>query len=160
VIEGGRRIAADAIVWATSAAAAPWLAASGLGTDERGFVCVDDYLRSVSHPFVFAAGDCATLASHRHPKSGLYAVRHGPPLATNLLAHAHGRRLQPYRPQPRGLALIGTGDRAAILSWGPLAAKGRWVWRWKERIDRAFVARYTEPADPATGASAGVAHED
>jgi selenide,water dikinase len=160
MLEGGGRVAADAIVWATSASAAPWLAASGLATDERGFVCVGDDLRSVSHPFVFASGDCATLASRRHPKSGLYAVRHGPPLAHNLLAAADGRAAARYRPQARGLALIGTGGRDAVLSWGPFAARGRWIWRWKERIDRAFIARYTLAANPSACAGAAPVDED
>ena len=153
VVDGGQRIVADAIVWATSAAAAPWLRASGLAVDARGFVCVDAHLRSLSHPFVFAAGDCATLAARPHPKSGLYAVRHGPPLAQNLRAALAGGALVAYRPQTRALALIATGGRDAILSWGPFAARGAWVWRWKDAIDRRFIARYAVPPDAPAGAA-------
>ncbi len=149
VVTGGGRIAADAVVWATSASAAPWIAASGLGTDARGFACVDNHLRSVTHPFVFASGDCATVGATPHAKSGLYAVRHGPPLATNLLRQLCGGPLVAWRPQPRALALVSTGGRDAILSWGPFAAEGAWVWRWKDRIDRRFVARYTTGLDHA-----------
>lgn len=153
VVEGDRRIAADAVLWTTSASSAPWLAASGLGADSRGFVCVNASLQSVTHPFVFAAGDCATLDRTPHPKSGLYAVRHGPPLAANLLRHLRRKRLVAWRPQLRTLALIATGGREAILSWGPFAAEGAWVWRWKDAIDRRFIARYTA-AFPATAAPA------
>jgi NADH dehydrogenase FAD-containing subunit len=78
------------------------------------------------------------------PKSGVYAVRAGPPLAANLRAALEGRPLAPYRPQPRALALIGTGGKHAVGLWGPLSWQGRWVWTWKDRIDRAFVARFTE----------------
>jgi selenide,water dikinase len=154
VVEGSRRIAADAVVWATSAAAAPWLANSGLAVDARGFVCVDEHLRSTSHPYVFAAGDCAAFVAAPHPKSGLYAVRHGPPLAANLRAQATGAPLVRYSPQTRALALIGTGGRDAILSWGPFAAQGAWVWQWKDRIDRRFMARYAMASgNPATRAA-------
>ncbi|MNC93710.1 Pyridine nucleotide-disulfide oxidoreductase [compost metagenome] len=73
----------DLVVWAAGAQALPWLRASGLATDERGFVLVDEQLRSVSHPEVFAAGDCATLRHAPHAKSGVYAVRHGEVLAQN-----------------------------------------------------------------------------
>ena len=78
-----------------------------------------------------------------YPKSGVYAVRQGPVLAANLLAYAAGRALERYVPQPRSLALISAGDRYAVASRGIFAAQGRWVWRWKDRIDRAFMAKYT-----------------
>jgi len=141
-LENGDRVAADAIVCATPATPQPWLAASGLACDERGFVRIDDHLRSVSHAHVFAAGDCASQDGHSHPRSGVYAVRQGPPLATNLRAAATGKKLQPYRPQPIALALISTGGRHAVAVWGPVAFEGDWVWRWKDRIDRRFMRRY------------------
>ena len=46
------------------------------------------------------------------------------------------------------LALLATGDRRAILSWSRFAAEGAWVWRWKDAIDRRFMARYRFPAAP------------
>jgi len=146
VVAHGRRIAADRIVWAVAAAAQPWLAASGLACDARGFVRVDEALRSPSHPFVFAAGDCATQAQHPRPKSGVFAVRQGPPLAGNLRRVARGAPTTAYIPQRRALALITTGGRHAIASWGPFVAQGPWVWRWKDRIDRRFMAKYVPPA--------------
>ncbi len=149
VVADGRRIAADRIVWATSASAQPWPANAGLACDERGFVQVDASLRSPSHPFVFAAGDCATQVGHPRPKSGVFAVRHGPPLAANLRRAAHGVPLTTYVPQRRTLALITTGGRHAIASRGPFAAEGDWVWRWKDRIDRRFMARYVPPPEAA-----------
>lgn len=141
----GRRIAADRVFLATSAAAARWLAASGLSCDDAGFVSVDPYLRSASHPFVFAAGDCASQAGESYPKSGLYAVRQGPVLADNLRRHLRGEALSPFRPQRTALALLSTGDRRAIMSWGALAAEGAWVWWWKDAIDRRFMGRYRFP---------------
>ena len=143
----GRRISVDRIAWATSASAAPWLAAAGLACDAKGFVEVDDCLRSASHPFVFAAGDCASQSAHPRPKSGVFAVKQGPVLAANLRRHAHGVALRTYRPQSQALALISTGDRRAIASRGPFVLEGAWAWRWKDRIDRAFVAKYALPAD-------------
>ncbi len=141
----GRRIAADRVVWATSASAAPWLAASSLDCDARGFVRVNRNLQSVSDPFVFAAGDCATQRGHPRPKSGVVAVRQGPPLAANLRHAARHEPLVAFVPQRLTLALITTGARHAVASWGPIAANGPWVWRWKDRIDRKFCARYRPP---------------
>ncbi len=124
-------------VWATGARAHPWLKRSGLETDAGGFVLVDRTLRSLSHPEIFAVGDCATLRNAPHPKSGVFSVRHGRVLAENL---AGGRRV--YTPQARQLALFTCGGRYAIANWGPLSAEGAWAWRWKDRIDRRWIAGF------------------
>ena len=145
-LENGTRLAADWILWATSATAPAWLAASGLTIDARGFVLVNDTLQSVSHPNVFAAGDCASLNSRPLPKSGVYAVRQGPPLAANLRSVLAGGPLRRYQPQRYALSLISAGDRRAVASWGPVVLEGGWAWRWKDRIDRRFMARYRSTA--------------
>jgi len=148
LVTQGRRISLDRIIWAIAAAAQPWPATAGLACDELGFIHIDDHLRSTSHPFVFAAGDCAAQVGHPRPKSGVFAVRQGPPLAANLRRAAHGVPLKSYVPQRNALALITTGGRHAIASRGPFVAEGDWVWRWKDRIDRRFMAKYVVPAPP------------
>ncbi|MEQ1774416.1 MAG: FAD-dependent oxidoreductase [Burkholderiales bacterium] len=142
ITESGSRIAADAIFLATGASAPPWLAASGLALNGRKFININKYLQSTNHIEVFAAGDCATITNEVYPKSGVYAVRQGPPLAENLRRFLLGESLIEYTPQSRTLALISTGDPHAIASWGGLSFHGHWVWRWKDRIDRAFMAKY------------------
>ena len=143
-LQDGTRLPADVVVWATGASVPDWVRASGLATDEHGFVLVNENLQSVSHAEVFAAGDAATMIGHPRPKSGVYAVRQGPPLAENLRRVLTGQKLEPYFPQPIALALISTGDKYAIASWGPLAWAGEWVWRWKDHIDRRFMRRYAQ----------------
>ncbi len=143
-LANGAHVTADRIVVATGAATAPaWVADSGLACDAKGFVRIDSHLQSISHRFVFAAGDCAAPADATQPKSGAYAVREGPPLAVNLRRMARGTPLSGYHPQRRALSLLTTGPRHAIAAWPPWWAEGDWVWRWKDRIDRRFVARYT-----------------
>ena len=137
----GRALPADGVLWATGAQAYEWPAASSLAVDARGFVRIDANLRSPSHPNVFAAGDCASWKAPL-PKAGVFAVRMGPVLAHNLRAAIEERPLHAYRPQRRYLLLIGSGDAHAVAAWGPLAWQGGWVWKWKQRIDRAFIARY------------------
>ncbi len=151
-LNSGARVEADGLVWALGPKAASWPAQAGIATDGTGFVLVDRHLRSISHPEVFAAGDIATLRDHPHPKSGVYAVRHGPPLAENLRRALSGERLVAYAPQRTALALISTGDQYAVASWGPLSARGAWVWRWKDRIDRQFMARYRVSSPVSPGA--------
>jgi selenide,water dikinase len=137
----------DLAVWATGAAAPAVFRKSGLETDAAGFLLVDDTLQSVAHSTIFAAGDAASLGGFRGtPKSGVYAVRQGPVLAWNLklaLTGAGPERFRHYRPQPRSLVLINTGDGRAILSYGAIAITGRWVMRLKDRIDRGFMRRFS-----------------
>lgn len=139
VISGPARQEFDLALLATGAAPLPWLRQSGLRTDARGYVLVDRALRSLSHPEVFALGDCATLADASHPKSGVYAVRHGEALIENLRRLVAGAALEPYTPQRKALALITCGARYAIAERGAWSARGRWVWWWKDSIDRRWL---------------------
>jgi pyridine nucleotide-disulfide oxidoreductase family protein len=135
----------DLVLWATGAEALAWqkdpARRGALAVSDQGFVRVDAWLRSVSHPQVFAVGDCAqwTVAL---PKAGVFAVRMGPVLSNNLRAALGQGELQHYRPQRRFLALLSTADGGAIASRGALGAQSRWAWRWKDRIDRRFVRRF------------------
>ncbi|OOG87873.1 hypothetical protein B0E41_03320 [Hydrogenophaga sp. A37] len=140
---GGSELACDLPLLAIGTHAPAWLQGSGLALSETGYVLVNEYQQSSSHPNVFAAGDVATRADVPHPKSGVYAVRAGPPLAANLLAAHEGSALKPHHPPKNTLNLLSCGAGHAIASWGPLHAEGAWAWAWKDRIDRAFMAKYT-----------------
>jgi pyridine nucleotide-disulfide oxidoreductase family protein len=145
ITEGEHTIATDAALIATGASPAAWLRATGLALDEFGFVAVNSRLQSISHSFVFAAGDAATLIETPRPKSGVYAVRAAPPLGNNLIAALTARPLSVFKPQRRALYLLTTGPKHAIASWGPWAFAGRWVWHWKNRIDRDYIAKFRRP---------------
>jgi NADH dehydrogenase FAD-containing subunit len=59
VAAGGRSIPADVTVWSAGFAVHPIAAAGGLEVAGAGRIVVDRTMRSVSHPDVYAAGDCA-----------------------------------------------------------------------------------------------------
>jgi len=155
-LAGGARLACDAPLIATGSSAAPWLASSSLALDRAGYVATMPTLQSRSHAEVFAAGDVASRDDRPHPKSGVYAVRAGAPLALNLRRFLADAPPVAYHPPSRTLNLLSCGERYAIASWGELAFEGAWVWRWKDRIDRAWVARYAPGADAAVAAQAPV----
>lgn len=148
-VASGNEFASDATFWTAGGSAPRLIRDSGFRMDERGYLAVNDCLQSLSHPAVFGAGDCATSVAHPRPKAGVFAVRAGPTLAGNLRAALAGQPLVPHVSSARFLSLISTGDRSAVGSWGPLAWQGKWVWRWKDRIDRRWIDGIKEPGAPA-----------
>ncbi|MFJ9733344.1 NAD(P)/FAD-dependent oxidoreductase [Streptomyces sp. NPDC101171] len=59
IASDGTALPADVTVWAAGFALDPIAAGSGLQVAETGQIVVDGSMRSVSHPDVYAAGDCA-----------------------------------------------------------------------------------------------------
>lgn len=138
----GSRLPATLTVGAAGARPFDWLKETGLALED-GYIAVDDTLRSISHPNVFAVGDCAHLTATPRPKAGVYAVRAAPILTFNLKAAAAGRTLKPFRPQKDFLKLISLGGKRAIADRGARSIEGAWAWTWKDRIDRRFMDRLT-----------------
>ena len=148
-LDNGARLVCDVPLLALPAVAPPWLQSSGLALDEQGFVGTTATLQSTSHPEVFAAGDVASRNDRALPRSGVFAVRAGPALALNLRRRLAGGELMPWQPRERSLYLLSCGERRAIASWGNVSAQGRWVWWWKDQIDRGFVGSFAQaPALP------------
>lgn len=54
-------------------------------TDDKGFLAISGTLQCSGGPDnVFACGDVASSAENPRPKAGVFAVRQGPPLTSNL----------------------------------------------------------------------------
>jgi selenide,water dikinase len=137
-----KRIPFDLCIWATGAAAHL----------EGGWIPVGADLQHVSAPGVFAVGDCAQLTfAPSTPKAGVYAVREGPILAHNLRAALAAvdagsklseAQMQSYQPQSDFLTLLNLGDGFGVGGkWG-ITFTGKWVQRWKNRIDCKFSQRF------------------
>jgi pyridine nucleotide-disulfide oxidoreductase family protein len=141
--ESGLMVTCDQVFWVTQASAASWLKASGIATDDQGFILVNDNLQSVTHPHIFAAGDIAKMINYQLPKAGVFAVRQGTPLYENLRRMILGESLKPYKPQRAYLSLIGTGDGRALANRGILTLRSHKLWWcWKDCIDRNFMAQF------------------
>jgi NADH dehydrogenase FAD-containing subunit len=129
-LKDGRTVPYQYCIWATGAGAHSLARqlhqTRGIACDKYGWFIVTPTLQSTSHPFVFAAGDCATIVDPANdhtpppPKAGVYAVRSGPVLIENLTRYVdHLRQQDQYilqktkqqeqqqqRPPPSELTLI------------------------------------------------------
>ncbi|QLF68929.1 FAD-dependent oxidoreductase [Peteryoungia desertarenae] len=145
MLDDGREITADVVIAATGARSPELTWTSGLSLDDAGFIKVGPTHQSVSHVDIFAAGDISGRSDPRIQKSGVHAVRAGPVLAHNLLV-ALGvidQPLKAYEPRNHVLYLLACGEKYAVASWGWFHVEGRWVWTWKDWIDRRFITRFS-----------------
>jgi pyridine nucleotide-disulfide oxidoreductase family protein len=141
--ESGLVVECDRVFWVTQASAADWVKDASIGTDEKGFILVDDNLQSVTHSHIFAAGDIATMINYHLPKAGVFAVRQGKPLYENLRRMVLGKSLKSYKPQKAYLSLISTGDGRALATRGNFTLPPhQLLWHWKDCIDRRFMAQF------------------
>ncbi len=133
--------ASDVVVFATGAKGHAWIQNSDLQSED-GFVIVNDSLQSVSHPEVFGAGDCVKVKGRDYEKSGVFPVRQGPHLDQNLRLYLHGLKPQPHTYKKNPLYIVSHGNGTATALIYGVAISGRWIQRWKEKIDQNFVAKY------------------
>jgi pyridine nucleotide-disulfide oxidoreductase family protein len=141
-LDDGQHLAADFVFWVTQAVPPPWLGESGLDITGEGFIRVNPTLQAINHPWIFAAGDAASIENRKLPKSGVFAVRMAKPLEHNLRACLSGGLLKDYKPQRYNLSLIGTADGRAIASYGRWAARSAFFWWLKNRIDQRFIRQF------------------
>ncbi len=144
LLQGGEAVPFDAVLWATRPAAPGLCRETGLACDSGGFLRVRTTLQSLGDPAVFGTGDCVAFDAYPSlPRNGVHAVREGRVLFDNVAAFLHEKSLRPYRPQRRCLTLLNTADGRAVLAYGGLTLAGRWARRLKDRIDRAWIDKYT-----------------
>ncbi|WP_336204962.1 NAD(P)/FAD-dependent oxidoreductase [Nonomuraea sp. LPB2021202275-12-8] len=98
-LAGGELVHADATLWTAGTTGLPLAGDAGLTVDGRGRIVVDEALRSVSHPEVYAVGDAAAVKQpfgvlHGTCQSGIPSALHA---ATALAAELRGRRPRPFR---------------------------------------------------------------
>jgi selenide, water dikinase len=144
LLDGDGRVPFDAVLWATRPSPPPLLHESGLVCDSSGFLRVQDTLQSVSDAAIFGTGDCVTFDAYPDlPRNGVHAVREGRVLFDNVASFLREKPLRPYRPQRWCLCLLNTADGRAVLTYGALTLRGRWARLLKDRIDCAWIDKFT-----------------
>ncbi len=109
----GQRYAADLVLWAGSFSVSPLARESGVAVNRAGQIVVDQYLRSVSHPEIFAVGDAAATGLRMACAT---AMPEGAHAADNLAALIKGQPLKPFRFGFAGRC-ISLGRHDGMLQW-------------------------------------------
>ena len=148
--EQGRVLETDYVFWCVQASAPDWPTESGLVCNEDGFIEVNEFLQSVSHPCIFAAGDIAHMSKNPRPKAGVYAVRQAPYLIENINHFLLNTDMKAYVPQDGFLSLLALGEKKATGNRGIATFSGQWIWRWKDSIDRKFMRRFKQLPNNST----------
>lgn len=95
----GGVIEADTIVLAAGIVPNAVAASAGVERDRRGRIVTDAAMRSVSHPSVWAVGDCAAVPGpdgKPYPALAQHAVREGRAVARGVAAVIGGREPKPF----------------------------------------------------------------
>jgi NADH dehydrogenase len=99
VIDQGNELACDLCIWTGGFVAPPLAKEAGLPVNERNQIVVDPFLRSISHPEIYAIGDAADPREDpgvRVRMSAVTATIMGAHGADSLSAVLHGKAPSPF----------------------------------------------------------------
>jgi NADH:quinone reductase (non-electrogenic) len=141
----GQLVEGGVFVWAGGVKAPELVADSGLPTGHNGRVKVDQYLRVLDHPEIYAAGDLASVTDprtgHVLPPLAQVALEEGETVARNLNAQLKGRPLEAFTFHDKGFVVSvgtrrGVADIAGITTGGHLAhlLKDAIEWEYRQSV--------------------------
>src|SRR6266545_6021772 len=144
-LKDGQLVEGGVFVWAGGVKAPELVADSGLPTGHNGRVKVDQYLRVLDHPEIYAAGDLASVTDprtgHVLPPLAQVALEEGETAARNLDAELEGRPLEAFTFHDKGFVVSvgtrrGVADIAGITTGGHLAhlLKDAIEWEYRQSV--------------------------
>src|SRR5215813_12682410 len=144
-LSDGELVEGGVFVWAGGVKAPGLVADSGLPTGHNGRVKVDQYLRVLDHPEIYAAGDLASVTDprtgHVLPPLAQVALEEGETVARNLDAELNGRPLEAFTFHDKGFVVSvgprrGVADIAGITTGGHLAhlLKDAIEWEYRQSV--------------------------
>ncbi|NQU98947.1 NAD(P)/FAD-dependent oxidoreductase [Candidatus Woesearchaeota archaeon] len=84
-LKDGTEMYSNVMVWCCGIKPNPLTHKTGLRTNDRGAIMVNEYLQT-SHPHIYAIGDCAYLYKNPQPTTALIAIQEGKVTAHNINA--------------------------------------------------------------------------
>ena len=133
-LDDGVRIPADIVLWAGGFRAPSLAREAGLAVNERNQILVDPFLRSISHPEIYAVGDSAQPVEDPGVKMRMSlfgAITSAAQTADNLVALIKGKAQRPLSFVYYGQAIaLGPYDAAGFASFPadepwPIIFRGR-----------------------------------
>ncbi len=127
VLEDGRTLPFDLLIWAGGIRGNPLVGKSGLPCTRRGQAKADPTLRSPAAAALFLAGDCSAPTDAETgrpvPNTAQAAILEGRHAAVNLLRQLRGEPLQPFAAHLRGI-LVSLGRHEGVGKVGPATVYG------------------------------------
>jgi NADH:quinone reductase (non-electrogenic) len=144
-LTNGQLVKGEVFVWAGGVKAPELVAESALPTGHNGRVKVDQYLRVLDHPEIYAAGDLVSVTDprtgHVLPPLAQVALEEGETVARNLDAEQNGRPLEAFAFHDKGFVVSvgtsrGVADIAGITTGGHLAhlLKDAIEWEYRQSV--------------------------
>jgi NADH dehydrogenase len=134
----GQLVEGGVFVWAGGLKAPELVADSALPTGHNGRVKVDQYLRVLDHPDIYAAGDLASVTDprtgHVLPPLAQIALEEGETVARNLDAELTGRPLEAFTFHDKGF-VVSVGTRRGVADIAGLTTGGRLAHLLKDAIE-------------------------
>jgi NADH dehydrogenase len=132
-------VEADTIILTAGIVPNTVAAATSVERDRRGRIVTDAKLRSVSHPSVWALGDCAAVPGPDgtpYPALAQHAVREGKAVARNIAAVLKGREPKAFIYRALG-SMAAFGHTRAAADVRGFALRGFFAW-WMRRTYYLF----------------------
>ena len=144
-LKDGRLVEGGVFVWAGGLKAPAVVADSALPTGHNGHVKVDQFLRVLDHPDIYAAGDLASVVDprtgHVLPSLAQVALEEGETVARNLSAELKGKPPEAFTFRDKGIVVSvgirrGVADVAGITSGGRMAhvLKDAIEWEYRQSV--------------------------
>jgi NADH:ubiquinone reductase (H+-translocating) len=137
-LASGELVEGGVFVWAGGLKAPDVAARSGLLTGHNGRIKVDQYLRAMSHPEIYIAGDLASVvdpdSGHVLPPLAQIALAEGETVARNLNAELDGGHLEAFAFHDKGL-VVSVGPRRGVADIAGISTSGRLAHLLKDAIE-------------------------
>ena len=137
-LKDGGLVDGGVFVWAGGVKAPELVVGSGLPIGYNGRVKVDQYLRVLDHPDIYAAGDLASVVDpetgHALPPLAQIALEEAETVAGNLDAELAGKPLESFRFHDKGF-VVSVGPRRGVAEIAGISMGGRLAHVLKDAIE-------------------------